>query len=149
MKRFAMSVALLCALSVSALAVDVPTVGAPSPGQTQGGEPVDPGNIPTGGFTVPGEMPGVGLSALLTILALAFRVRQRVSRWLGELPLGQFSGSVFSRQMQKSLYRLFVQTSEFLCNLAFLCKACPLNTSYTDVYLVTTPTLVVIPSKTQ
>jgi hypothetical protein len=72
MKRFAMSVALLCALSVSALAVDVPTVGAPSPGQTQGGESVDPGNIPTGGFTVPGDMPGVGLSALLTILDLAF-----------------------------------------------------------------------------
>jgi hypothetical protein len=72
MKRFALSVALLCALSVPALAVDVPTVGAPSPGQTQGGESADPSNIPMTGSTAPGEMPGVGLSALLAIVDLAF-----------------------------------------------------------------------------
>lgn len=71
MKRFALSVALLCALSVSALAVDVPTVGAPSPHQADSADTPAPGPNFVAAAS-PGEMPGIGLSALLTILDWAF-----------------------------------------------------------------------------
>lgn len=72
MKRLLMTVALACLLSSSALAGDVPTVGAPQPPQ---GTTIStsPGEIPTS----PGEVPSVGvaeqlssdaLSALLSVL---------------------------------------------------------------------------------
>jgi hypothetical protein len=57
---------------LSALAGDIPTIGAPSPGQTQGGDSTNPGQIPTDGSTSLGEMPTCGFSVLLTILDLAF-----------------------------------------------------------------------------
>ena len=77
MKRFTMAVALVCLLSVSVLAGDIPC-GAPSPasdGITQTPGAASPGEIPSGG--VPGEIPSGGfvsdaaLSALLTVLSLA------------------------------------------------------------------------------
>jgi hypothetical protein len=71
MRRFVMTVALACALSGTALAGNIPTSGAPSPGEVPMTE-CDPGNIPTGGSQLPGEMPTCGLSALLAILELAF-----------------------------------------------------------------------------
>lgn len=50
MKRFAMAIALACVLSVSALAGDIHTVGAPAPGDTQG--------------------PSIAATVILTILSL-------------------------------------------------------------------------------
>ena len=81
MKRFLSIVALACVLSSSALAGDIPSGGAPVPGPNgatastepgdipSGGVPTpstDPGEIPSGGFT--GEIPSVGLSAVLSVL---------------------------------------------------------------------------------
>jgi hypothetical protein len=68
MKRFAMSLALLCVLSAPVLAGDVPTCGLPVAGNipTSG----EPGEIPIGGIQSSGEMPTGGL--VLTILNLLF-----------------------------------------------------------------------------
>jgi hypothetical protein len=71
MKRFVVTVVLACALSGTALAGNIPTSGAPSPGNIPMTES-EPGNIPTSGSQLPGEMPTCGLSALLAILELAF-----------------------------------------------------------------------------
>jgi hypothetical protein len=71
MRRFVMTVALACALSGTALAGNIPTSGAPSPGNIPMTES-EPGNIPTGGSQLPGEMPTCGMSVLLAILELAF-----------------------------------------------------------------------------
>jgi hypothetical protein len=64
MKRFLAALTLTCALSVSAMAGDIPTCGvtSPAPGETQ---------TPPG-VTAPGEIPSVPLSVLLTILDFAF-----------------------------------------------------------------------------
>jgi len=73
MKRFLTIAALTCILSISALAGDMPTVGAPAPAPTPIGMTAEvPGDVPTVGSTSPGEIPTVGLSALLTILDLVF-----------------------------------------------------------------------------
>ncbi|MEK6282516.1 MAG: hypothetical protein AABN95_19315 [Acidobacteriota bacterium] len=78
MKRFLAAIALACALSVSALAGDVPTSGFTSPepaGPTQTTGATSPGEIPS----VPGDVPTSGfqqqvsdgaLSALLSVLGL-------------------------------------------------------------------------------
>ncbi len=65
MKRFALAVALACALSGSAFAGDGHTVGAPAPGEIP---MTEPGQIPT----LPGEMPMISPSVWLAILDLAF-----------------------------------------------------------------------------
>jgi opacity protein-like surface antigen len=69
MKRFLIAISLACALSGPALAGDMPAVGqSPAPGETS--SPPAPAEIQgVGSF---GEMPISGLSALLTILDLAF-----------------------------------------------------------------------------
>jgi len=70
MKRFVMTIALACALSVSALAGEVPTGGAPSPapeGTTQKTNATSPGEIPCG-FAE--QVSDAALSALLTVLGL-------------------------------------------------------------------------------
>jgi hypothetical protein len=54
MKRFLMTVALTCALSVSALAGDMPTVGAPAPAPS-------------------GTQSSAAVSVLLTIISLVVR----------------------------------------------------------------------------
>ena len=56
MKRILLAIALTSVLSVSALAGEMPGVGAPAPA----------------GTACPGDMPTCGLSALLAILDLAF-----------------------------------------------------------------------------
>ena len=73
MKRFLVALTLTCILSVSAMAGDIPTIGAQAPAPTPNGMTAEaPGDIPTIGSTSPGDMPTVGLSALLAILDLAF-----------------------------------------------------------------------------
>lgn len=90
MKHIVLAIALVCALSSSALAGDMPTCGAPAPGeiptrgtQSTGQIPMVPGNLPstgsqsTGlipsvGATSLGKMPGVALSLWLAIFKLAF-----------------------------------------------------------------------------
>ena len=67
MKRFVTAIALCCILSASALAGDVPSVGAPSPNS----EPAitattDPGDIQTPGKT---GLSSDALSALLSVLS--------------------------------------------------------------------------------
>ena len=67
MKRFLITVALTCFLSLSALAGDVPTVGTPQPpppGITTG--PTSPGDLPSVGSAE--QISDAALSALLTVL---------------------------------------------------------------------------------
>lgn len=81
MKRFAMSVALVCVLSGATLAGNVPTTDyVPPPPPPGAGQTASSGQIPTTGIASPGqvpstdltgEMPTCGLSVLLTILAFA------------------------------------------------------------------------------
>ncbi len=61
MKRFVLAMALTCALSVTAMAGEIPSTGITAPGE-----------VPTTGLTSPGDIPGVDLSIWLTILSLAF-----------------------------------------------------------------------------
>lgn len=79
MKRFFVVIAVVCLLSVPALAGEIPTMGAPQPAQTTATDPgeiptagvptpsTEPGDIPSGGFT--GDIPTDGLSALLSVLS--------------------------------------------------------------------------------
>ena len=69
MKRFVMAVALACVLSGTALAGNIPTGGAPSPG----GDPALAGNIPTSGAPSPSgvtQTPGTVAMIILTILSI-------------------------------------------------------------------------------
>lgn len=73
MKRFVMTVALACVLSVSALAGEVPTGGVPQPQAPDGitqttTSTTSPGQVPTGGFAQ--QMSDVALAGLLTVLGL-------------------------------------------------------------------------------
>ena len=68
MKRLLMTVGLVCILSSSALAGDVPTVGSPAPTGTVTTTPTSPGDIPTGGLA--DQTSSATLSALLTVLGL-------------------------------------------------------------------------------
>ncbi len=72
MKRFAMSLALLCVLSVSAFAGDVPTCGLQSSGNVPSTDSQSPGDVPSTDSASPGDMPAVDLSILLTVLDLVF-----------------------------------------------------------------------------
>lgn len=81
MKRFSMMVALVCVLSTSVLAGEVPTVGAPAPPPPNGvAAPTNPGDIPSGGK--PGDISTSGapdwlssdaLSALLSVFSFCVR----------------------------------------------------------------------------
>lgn len=62
MKRFAVALALACALSGTTLAGNIPTSDIVEPGETH-----TPPSV-----TAPGEIPSTGVSILLTILDLAF-----------------------------------------------------------------------------
>jgi len=72
MKRFLLAITLGCVFSVSALAGEIPMVGnvsAPTdPAQTT--TPTSPGDIPTSGSA--DQISDAALSALLTVLGLAF-----------------------------------------------------------------------------
>jgi len=71
MKRFVTVIALSCALSASALAGDVPSVGAPAPpasnGMTETTNSTSLGDIPISGKA---ELSSEALSALLSVLSL-------------------------------------------------------------------------------
>jgi hypothetical protein len=73
MKRFVITVALVCVLSVSALAGEVPTGGAPQPpagiGRTT--SETSQGLIPTVGYME--QMSDAALSSLLVVLGLVSR----------------------------------------------------------------------------
>lgn len=72
MKRFLIAVTLACVLSGTALAGDMPAVGpSPTPGDVPHVDSSSPGDIPIG-QDAPGEISTLGISALLTILDLAF-----------------------------------------------------------------------------
>jgi hypothetical protein len=74
MKRFALAIALACALSGSALAGEIHSTGAPAPvpGEIHTtGEPA-PGDIHSVGAPAPGEIPTDGFSVVLMFLDLAF-----------------------------------------------------------------------------
>jgi hypothetical protein len=68
MKRLMLGMTLTFAFSISALAGEIPSVGAPAPaGTTKVGNP-DPGEVPTTG--VADEMASDALSAVLAVLCL-------------------------------------------------------------------------------
>jgi hypothetical protein len=71
MKRFVMTIALTCVLSISASAGLIPTVGAPDPpppaGVAQATSETSPGGIPTVGYAE--QISNAALSALLAMLA--------------------------------------------------------------------------------
>lgn len=72
MKRFVMTLALTCVLSIPALAGGIPTVGAPDPpppaGITQATSETSPGGIPTVGYAE--QVSDAALSGLLAVLGL-------------------------------------------------------------------------------
>jgi hypothetical protein len=71
MRRFFASLGLACLLSGSALAGEIPSLGAPQPPPPAITSTTSPGDIPISG--APGDVPTVGgtvLSALLTVFNL-------------------------------------------------------------------------------
>lgn len=70
MKRFVITIVLTCALSSSALAGDIPSLGfaAPAPNGSTPATTTSPGEIPTDGVKV--ELSSAALSALLTVVRL-------------------------------------------------------------------------------
>lgn len=63
MKRFLTTIVLLCVLSVSVLAGQIPTDGSPTPSGTT--QTTSPGDIPTGG-----QMSNAALTFIQTVLGL-------------------------------------------------------------------------------
>jgi hypothetical protein len=70
MRRLLTVFSLTCALACSALAGEVPTVGAPAPPPPEATSSVAPGEIPTDGK--PGDIPSVGSSVALSVILTAF-----------------------------------------------------------------------------
>jgi hypothetical protein len=72
MKRFVMTVALVCALALTAVAGQVPTGGAPEQpppaGITQSTGTTSPGEVPTGGYAE--QVSEAALSGFLAVLSL-------------------------------------------------------------------------------
>ncbi len=71
MKRFVLTVALVCAVSSSTLAGEVPTGGIappPPPGDGLTTSSTSPGDLPTGGFAE--EVEETAWSALMAVLSL-------------------------------------------------------------------------------
>jgi hypothetical protein len=66
MKRFVTAIALSCVLSASALAGDVPSVGAPAPASNGVTETTEPGDVQTPGKA---ELSSEALSVLLSVLS--------------------------------------------------------------------------------
>jgi hypothetical protein len=69
MKRFLMATAIACALSVTTLAGDIPSDGAPQPPPPQTTSPTLLGEIPSDGGAR--SLSAAAISALLTALGLA------------------------------------------------------------------------------
>ena len=73
MKRFLIALTLMCVLSGTALAGDMPGVSpSPAPGDVPTVGSPSPGDVPTTDNASPGDIASVGLSVVLTILDLAF-----------------------------------------------------------------------------
>ena len=73
MKRFLAALTLTCVLAGPALAGHIDTCGSPAPPPPGATEDVTaPGEIPSTGYTSPGDMPTCGLSVVLTVLDLVF-----------------------------------------------------------------------------
>ncbi|HEY6230937.1 MAG TPA: hypothetical protein VIW64_06730 [Pyrinomonadaceae bacterium] len=72
MNRFALAIALSCVLTVTALAGEIHSTGAPEPGEIHTTGSSDPGDIPSTNNASPGDIPGVDLSIVLTITDLLF-----------------------------------------------------------------------------
>ncbi len=70
MKRFVLALTLVCALSGTALAGLIPTTDVAPPQPPPPDETTITGDIPSTGFTLPGDIPTVDL--LLTVLDLVF-----------------------------------------------------------------------------
>lgn len=73
MRRFVLAIALACAVSSTAFAgiIHSTDVAAPPPPDATAQTDL-PGEIPSTGFTSPGDMPTCGLSVLLTAFGLVF-----------------------------------------------------------------------------
>ncbi len=75
MKRFTLTIALTCVLSVSALAGEMPTMGVvtPTPNPAVASTP-DPGDMPTTGnpLTAPGEIQGPGLLETVILVIITW-----------------------------------------------------------------------------
>lgn len=69
MKRLLMTVAIACALSVTSIAGEIPSGGAPTPPPQQTASTAVLGEIPTSG--VPLSVSDAALAALITALGLA------------------------------------------------------------------------------
>ncbi len=69
MKRLLMATAVACALSITTLAGDIPSVGAPQPQPQQTTGPTILGGIPTDGGAR--TISGAAVSAILSALGLA------------------------------------------------------------------------------
>jgi hypothetical protein len=69
MKRFFVASAFACVFSISTLAGEIPSDGAPKPQSQQTTVTADPGDIPTDGQLA--SVSDAALSALLTALGLA------------------------------------------------------------------------------
>jgi hypothetical protein len=71
-KRFLPILTLACVLSAPVIAGEIPTSGAPVPGPNTSTASTGPGEIPTSGAptpaTDPGEIPSIGMSAVLEVL---------------------------------------------------------------------------------
>lgn len=69
MKRLLMASAITCAISINALAGDIPSVGAPQPPPSQTSSEASLGDIPSGGEAI--TISDAALTALMTALGLA------------------------------------------------------------------------------
>jgi hypothetical protein len=67
MKRFAAALGVVCLISFSVLAGDIPTLGAPQPASTATEVELKPGDIPSGG--VASQLSDEALNALLGFLS--------------------------------------------------------------------------------
>ncbi len=67
MKRFLTAIAMACVLSISALAGDIPTLGAPQPSPQETTISTSPGDIPSGDSAE--QISDDALSALLVVLS--------------------------------------------------------------------------------
>lgn len=70
MKRFAMALALMCVLSTTILAGDMPTTGAVGQQPQQTTSNTLAGDMPTGGKTEPSQTPAATSSTLLVSVIL-------------------------------------------------------------------------------
>jgi hypothetical protein len=69
MKRLLMASAISCAIAITTLAGDIPSVGAPAPQPSQTTASTNPGEIPSVGEAM--SISDAALTALLTALGLA------------------------------------------------------------------------------